>query len=141
MPEWLKSLFERIDDPQRMLQSEYLTLQSELVKVRQQYVQAMATEVQLETKLARNSLTPEETARLETELIKQRTTKQALKLRLETVEAQVQKTYTKKQVQIARQKAKDASAGPDPTKVTLIIIAIMTAWALVGVFLNLKSHY
>jgi phage shock protein A len=141
MPEWLKSLFERIDDPQRMLQSEYLTLQSELVKVRQQYVQAMAAEVQLETKLARNSLTPEETARLETELIKQRTTKQALKLRLETVEAQVQKTYTKKQVQIARQKAKDASAGPDPTKVTLIIIAIMTAWALVGVFLNLKSHY
>jgi phage shock protein A len=141
MPEWLKSLFERIDDPQRMLQSEYLTLQSELVKVRQQYVQAMAAEVQLETKLARNSLTPEETARLETELIKQRTTKQALKLRLETVEAQVQKTYTKKQVQIARQKAKDASTGPDPTKATLIIIAIMTAWALVGVFLNLKSHY
>lgn len=141
MPEWLKSLFERIDDPQRMLQSEYLTLQSELVKVRQQYVQVMAAEVQLETKLARNSLTPEETARLETELIKQRTTKQALKLRLETVEAQVQKTYTKKQVQIARQKAKDASTGPDPTKATLIIIAIMTAWALVGVFLNLKSHY
>lgn len=141
MPEWLKNLFEKLDNPQQMLQSAYQTLQTKLVNVRRQHAQAIATEIQLEKKLADRRITPEETERLETELIKQRAASQALKLRLETVEAEVQKSYTKKQVLIARQKAKDALRGPDPTKATLIIIAIMTVWALVGVFLNVKRHF
>ncbi len=140
MPEWLKRLFEKMDDPQRMLEGTYTSLQSELNSIRQQHVQSVATQVQLEKKLDNKKITPEETARLETELIKQRTATQALKFRLDTVEAEVQKAYTKKQVWIARQKAMDAGHGPDPTKATIVIIAIMTVWALVGVFINLKSH-
>lgn len=141
MPEWLKKLFEKIDDPQRMLESSYQTSQSELVQVRQQVAQAICTEKQLEQRLLDKRNGPEHVAKLETELIKQQTATKALRLRLETLEMEVQKTYTKKQVWIARQKAMDALYGPDPTRATLVIIAIMTVWALVGVFINLKSHY
>ncbi len=145
MPDWLKKLFEKlfdkIDDPQRMLESSYQTLKSDLVKVRQQYAQAIATEVQLEKKLADKQRQPVEIARLEAELIKQRVATESLKLQLETLESDVQKTYAKKQVWIARQKAENAFTGPDPHRATLVIIAIMTVWALIGVFVNLKSHY
>lgn len=142
MSDWLKRLFEKfsekLDDPQRVLESTYQNCQSQLVEVRQQCAQAIATEVQLERKLADKRITPEETARLETELIKERA---ALKLRLTTVEADVQKTYTEKQVWVAKQRVDKASSGSDPHRATLVIIAIMTVWALVGVFINLKSHF
>jgi phage shock protein A len=141
MPEWLKMLFEKLDNPQRMLESTYQSLQSELVNVRQQCAQAIATEVQLEKKLADKRKTPEEIARLEAELIKQRVTTEALKARLATVESEVQRAYLKKQVWIARQKVQNAQYGPDPHRATLVIIAIMTVWALVGVFINLNCHY
>lgn len=145
MPDWLKKLFEKfsekLDDPQRMLESTYQNCQSQLVEVRQQCAQAIATEVQLERKLADKRITPEENAKLETELIKQRAATQALKLRLAKVEADIQKTYTKKQVWVAKQRVDKASFGSDPHRATLVIIAIMTVWALVGVFINLKSHF
>ncbi len=149
MPDWLKKLFEKffeklsekLDDPQRMLESTYQNCQFQLLEVRQQCAQAIATEVQLEKKLADKRITPKETARLETELIKQRAAAQTLKLRLAAIESEVQKVYTKKQVLIAKQTAENASLGSDPYRATLIIIAIMTVWALIGVFLNLKSHY
>lgn len=145
MPDWLKQLFEKfsgkLHDPQRMLESTYQNWQSELIDVRQQCAQAIATEVQLERKLADTRITPEDTARLESELINQKAATQALKLRLATVESEFQKIYTKKQVWIAKQRAENASFGSDPYRATLVIIAIMTVWALVGVFLNLKSHY
>lgn len=96
MPEWLKRLFEKMVDPQQMLQRAYDTLQSELLKVRQQYAQAMAAEAKLEKKLSDKRFTSEEAERLETEFINQQAATQALKLRLETLEAQVQKSYTKK---------------------------------------------
>lgn len=125
MSDWRKRLFEKfsekLDDPQRLLESTYQNCQSQLVEVRQQCAQAIATEVQLERKLADKRITPEETARLETELIKERAATQALKLRLTTVETDVQKNYTKKQVWVAKQRDDKASSGSDPHRATLVI--------------------
>ncbi len=67
MPEWLKKLFEKLDHPQKVLHISYQTLESELVGLRQDLAQAIATETQLEKRLSDSKNTPEQTARLETE--------------------------------------------------------------------------
>jgi hypothetical protein len=85
MPEWLKKLLNKLDDPELMLEQSYREFES------------------------RNK------------------------------ESEIQKAYTKKQAFLARRKAEEPHFA-DPTRATLIIIAIMTAWALIGIFINIKGH-
>lgn len=139
MPEWLKKLLNNLDDPQWMLDHSYRELESQIIKLRKEYAASIAREKQVENKLLEKNNTPETIAMLETELIKQRALSNLLVHNMQAKEAEIQKTYTKKQIFIARRKAGEVHP-PDPTRITLIIIAIMTAWALIGILINIKGH-
>lgn len=137
MPDWLRDLFNSRDDTQRSLQRAYEQLRSDLIKTRKQLASSIANERKLEKRLTDNKVTPEITARIETELILLKTETQRLKQLMETVESKVQTAYTEKQIHIARSKAQRN----DPTKPIVVIIAIITAWALVGVLLHFKAQW
>lgn len=139
MPEWLKKLLNKFEDPQSMLEHSYKELESQVINLRKEYAASKAREIHLERQLADIENSPETTALLETDLIKQRAASDALRNSMQAKEAEIQKVYTKKQVSIARQKSGETHSA-DPTRVTLIIIAIMTAWALIGIFINIKGH-
>lgn len=139
MPEWLKKLLNKLEDPQSMLEHSYKELESQVINLRKEYAASKAREMHLERRLADIENSPETTALLETDLIKQRAESDALRNTMYAKEAEIQKVYTKKQVSIARQKSGETHSS-DPTRVTLIIIAIMTAWALIGIFINIKGH-
>lgn len=141
MPEWLKRVLEKVDEPQRSLQHAYDRLRSEIIKTRQKLVASMAKEKNLENKLTDRKLSPEQTAFLETELITQKAETVKLRLRLETIESEIQQTYTKKQLWQAKRKSQQEWTSSDPTRPIMVIIAVMTVWALIGVLLNLKNHY
>lgn len=129
----------QLEDPEMMLEQKYQELQSNLIQVRQAVAQAIATEKQLEQQLQKNrdqAATWENRARmavqqnnddlarqalsrktqysqaaadLEAQLNQQREHTQQLRERLTTLEGEVQKAYTKKQVLIARDKAAQAT--------------------------------
>lgn len=129
----------QLEDPEMMLEQKYQELQSNLIQVRQAVAQAIATEKQLEQSLQKNrdqAATWENRARmavqqnnddlarqalsrktqysqaaadLETQLNQQREHTQQLRERLTSLEGEVQKAYTKKQVLIARDKAAQAT--------------------------------
>ena len=139
MPEWLKKLLNKLEDPQSMLEHSYKELESQIITLRKEYAASIASEKQFERKLAERGNSPETIALLETDLIKQRAVSNALRNSMQAKEAEIQKVYTKKQVSIARQKSGETHSS-DPTRATLIIIAIMTAWALLGIFINIKGH-
>jgi phage shock protein A len=139
MPEWLKKLLNKLDDPELMLEQSYREFESQVIGLRKEYAASIAREKQLERKLANKGNSPEATATLETELIKQRSVSEAVGNELQNKESEIQKAYTKKQAFLARRKAEEPHFA-DPTRATLIIIAIMTAWALIGIFINIKGH-
>lgn len=129
----------QLEDPEMMLEQKYQELQSNLIQVRQAVAQAIATEKQLEQSLQKNrdqAATWENRARmavqqnnddlarqalqrktqysqaaadLEAQLNQQREHTAQLRERLTSLEGEVQKTYTKKQVLIARDKAAQAT--------------------------------
>lgn len=140
MPEWLKKVFYKFNDPQISLQIAYDSLQREIVETRQELDRSIAKEKSLQKQLAMKSISPKQTARLETELIRQRTLSDGLRQRLKVVECEIQKAYTKRQLLIAQKKASEAFSGLDPSRPVLVIIAIMTVWAFIGVFLQLRSQ-
>jgi phage shock protein A len=128
-----------LEDPEMMLEQKYQELQSNLIQVRQAVAQAIATEKQLEQSLQKNrdqAATWENRARmavqqnnddlarqalqrktqysqaaadLEAQLNQQREHTSQLRERLTSLEGEVQKAYTKKQVLIARDKAAQAT--------------------------------
>ncbi len=140
MPEWLKNLFAKFDDPQSMLEPTYQTLTKETLRLRRDYSASVAKELNIEKKILIKQNSPEDIASLELELIKQQALSKILNINLQDKEAQVQKVYTKKQVLIARRKTEGGSSNMDPRRATLVIIATMFAWALLGVYLNLKNY-
>lgn len=129
----------QLEDPEMMLEQKYQELQSNLIQVRQAVAQAIATEKQLEQSLQKNrdqAATWENRARmavqqnnddlarqalqrktqyaqaaadLEAQLNQQREHTAQLRERLTSLEGEVQKAYTKKQVLIARDKAAQAT--------------------------------
>lgn len=129
----------QLEDPEMMLEQKYQELQSNLIQVRQAVAQAIATEKQLEQSLQKNrdqAATWENRARmavqqgnddlarqalqrktqysqaaadLEAQLNQQREHTTQLRERLTSLEGEVQKAYTKKQVLIARDKAAQAT--------------------------------
>ncbi len=136
----INGLLGKVEDPQMMLEQAYQDLQSNLIQVRQAVAQAIATEKQLEQQLKKNQEQVEvwqnragmavqqgndDLARqalqrkqqyaqavkdLETQLEAQREITAGLRRRLSELEAEAQKTYTKKQVLIARDKAAQATS-------------------------------
>lgn len=141
MPVWLRKVLRKMDNPQISLQLEYEELESAMLKTRRQLSFSIAKEKNLEKRLADTTTNAEKTANLETELILQKTETDGLRKRLETFETEVQQAYVKLQTSVAKLKAARAVSSSDPTKHIVVIVAIMTVWALIGVFLNLKSHY
>lgn len=141
MPDWLRKLFRKMDKPQNSLRLAYEELESATIKTRRQVSSSIAKEKKLEKRLAETSISAEKTANLETELILQKTETDGLRVRLESVETEAQDAYVKLQYSIAKLKAARAVSSSDPTRSIVVIVAIMTVWALIGVFLNLKSHY
>lgn len=129
----------QLEDPEMMLEQKYQELQSNLIQVRQAVAQAIATEKQLEQSLQKNrdqAATWENRARmavqqnnddlarqalqrktqysqaaadLEAQLNQQLEHTAQLRERLTSLEGEVQKAYTKKQVLIARDKAAQAT--------------------------------
>lgn len=136
----INSLLGKVEDPQMMLEQAYQDLQSNLIQVRQAVAQAIATEKQLEQQLKKNveqvdvwqtragmavqqgndDLARQALQRkqqyaaavkdLETQLHAQREITAGLRRRLAELEAEASKTYTKKQVLIARDKAAQATS-------------------------------
>lgn len=136
----INSLLGKVEDPQMMLEQAYQDLQSNLIQVRQAVAQAIATEKQLEQQLKKNveqvdvwqtragmavqqgndDLARQALQRkqqyasavkdLETQLQAQREITAGLRRRLAELEAEASKTYTKKQVLIARDKAAQATS-------------------------------
>lgn len=136
----VNSLLGKVEDPQMMLEQAYQDLQSNLIQVRQAVAQAIATEKQLEQQLKKNveqvdvwqtragmavqqgndDLARQALQRkqqyasavkdLETQLQAQKEITAGLRRRLAELEAEASKTYTKKQVLIARDKAAQATS-------------------------------
>lgn len=136
----VNSLLGKVEDPQMMLEQAYQDLQSNLIQVRQAVAQAIATEKQLEQQLKKNveqvdvwqtragmavqqgndDLARQALQRkqqyasavkdLETQLHAQKEITAGLRRRLAELEAEASKTYTKKQVLIARDKAAQATS-------------------------------
>ena len=136
----INSLLGKVEDPQMMLEQAYQDLQSNLIQVRQAVAQAIATEKQLEQQLKKNveqvdvwqtsagmavqqgndDLARQALQRkqqyasavkdLETQLQAQKEITAGLRRRLAELEAEASKTYTKKQVLIARDKAAQATS-------------------------------
>ncbi len=136
----VNSLLGKVEDPQMMLEQAYQDLQSNLIQVRQAVASAIATEKQLEQQLKKNveqvdvwqtragmavqqgndDLARQALQRkqqyaaavkdLETQLHAQKEITTGLRRRLAELEAEASKTYTKKQVLIARDKAAQATS-------------------------------
>lgn len=136
---FFNSIMGKMEDPAMMLEQTYEDLQSNLIQVRQAVAQAIATEKQLEQQLkknqeqaatwqnratlavqqknddlARQALQRKQQhtqaiADLETQLKQQRELTTNLRNKLQDLENEVQKAYTKKQVLIARDKAAQAT--------------------------------
>jgi len=136
----VNTLLGKVEDPQMMLEQAYQDLQSNLIQVRQAVAQAIATEKQLEQQLKKNveqvdvwqtragmavqqgndDLARQALQRkqqyaaavkdLETQLQAQKEITAGLRRRLAELEAEASKTYTKKQVLIARDKAAQATS-------------------------------
>ncbi len=132
---WINALLGKVEDPSVMLEQTYQDLQTNLIQLRQAVAQTIATEKQLEQQLKKNqeqSLTwqnraalaveqnnddlarqalsrkqqyTQAIAALEEQLKKQKNITTTLRQRLNDLEVEVQKAYTKKQVLIARDKA------------------------------------
>ncbi len=136
---FFNSIMGKMEDPAMMLEQTYEDLQSNLIQVRQAVAQAIATEKQLEQQLkknqeqattwqnraalavqqknddlARQALQRKQqyaqaAADLEQQLKSQRELTTNLRSKLQDLENEVQKAYTKKQVLIARDKAAQAT--------------------------------
>ena len=133
-------LLGQFEDPEMMLEQTYQDQQSNLIQVRQAVAQAIATEKQLEAQLqknrdqaatwqnraqmavqqgnddlARQALQRKQqyaqaTVDLATQLKQQQEATTNLRQRLNELESEVQKLYTRKQVLIARDKAAQATS-------------------------------
>jgi len=136
---FFNSIMGKMEDPAMMLEQTYEDLQSNLIQVRQAVAQAIATEKQLEQQLKKNQeqattwqnraalavqQNNDDLARqalqrkqqyaqaiveLEAQLKTQKELTANLRGKLQDLENEVQKAYTKKQVLIARDKAAQAT--------------------------------
>lgn len=136
---FFNSIMGKMEDPAMMLEQTYEDLQSNLIQVRQAVAQAIATEKQLEQQLKKNQEQAatwqnraalavqqknDDLARqalqrkqqyaqaihdLEQQLKQQKELTTNLRNKLQDLENEVQKAYTKKQVLIARDKAAQAT--------------------------------
>ncbi|MDZ4836467.1 MAG: PspA/IM30 family protein [Candidatus Melainabacteria bacterium] len=138
----INALLGKVENPQSMLEHVYQELQSKLIATRKEYAQAIATEMQLKHQL--ESLEKKETADAQAvlDLKEQLTQLQArvlqLWIKLDNLETEVQKAYTKKQLLIVRNMAMGPLTVHDEVKrdrmfATILFIAgiffVFNLWA------------
>lgn len=140
----INALLGKVEDPQSMLENVYQELQSKLITARKEYAQAIATELQLKRQLEilekKESADAQAVIDLKGQLTQLRARILQLWIKLDNLETEVQKAYTKKQVLIVRNMAMGPLTAHDEAKrdrmfATILFIAgiffVFNLWASV----------
>jgi phage shock protein A len=105
----LEAMLGKMENPAVMLERHYQSLQAELLQLRATVAASKSQAANLESQIQKKKAKQEDASALESSLEKLKESIASLETRLSELEQEVMKTYTKKQVLIARDKASRAT--------------------------------
>jgi len=159
----IDTILGRMEDPAVLLERTYVALKSELIQLRKSVAESVGREEKLELQIKSKRMKGEDTTVLESQLMQQKETTNALKKRLTDFEVDLQKAYTKQQVLIAREKANQSlkhqndpwsilnamenqfrtadARKPLPEKFFYWFFALLLVWLLMAIYFGIKHLF
>lgn len=101
----VSALLGKVEDPQMMLEETYDQLQVELIETRKELAATRSLELQLSKQLEDAQASGSQSASILEQLAKTRAKMKLLEDKLDSLESEVERAYTKKQVRLARDRA------------------------------------